>query len=338
MSPDAPFIQKMPKLELHVHLEGSIKPETVLALAKRNGVPLPATDVEGLKRWYEFRDFPHFVEVYVAVSKCIKSPEDLEFLTREFLQGQANQNILYTEATYTACTIERFCGIPVDEQIDAINRAILWGAKTLDTRMQLILDIVRGDSPERAMEVASWVKKWLGNGVCGLGLAGFENRGTKVYAEVFDTARSWGLPVAAHAGETEGAWSIDETLDVTGAKRIGHGVRALESPQTISRLRDEGVTLEVCPTSNLCLGVFTLLRDHPIQRLIDSGLKVTINSDDPPMFGTSLTEEFLRCAELFDWDHDALGDLYRHAVEAAFLDQGSKDQLLAAWQSSVPAG
>lgn len=328
----------MPKVELHVHFEGSIRPETVLQLARKNGASLPADTVEGLRQWYEFRDFAHFVEVYVAVTKCIRDAEDLEFIARELLQGQADQNVLYTEATFSACTIEKYCRIPVKDQIEAINRGIAWGRTDLGVDMQLVLDIVRGDSLERAMEVVSWVSEWHGNGVCALGIAGFENRGTLPYRDAFSEAKRLGLPVTAHAGETQGAWSVSETLDVTGARRIGHGVRAIEDPSVVRRLVEEEIVLEVCPSSNVCLGVFPSLEEHPIQRLMDSGVKVTLNSDDPPMFGSSINEEWQRCTEVFGWGMDTAADLYETAVTAAFLDESAKRGLRNHWKSAVSIG
>ena len=135
---------RMPKVELHVHLEGSIRPETVLQLARRNHIALPADTVDGLRDWYRFRDFPHFVQVYVAVSKTIKTADDIELITREFLEGQAAQNILHSEVTYTACTIEKYNGIPWDQQIEALNRARAYGEKDLGVTMGLILDIEIG--------------------------------------------------------------------------------------------------------------------------------------------------------------------------------------------------
>lgn len=327
MSLSVDAIQALPKVELHVHLEGSIRPETVLALAKRNGSSLPTNSLEGLNEWYRFRDFPHFVEVYVAISKCIKNPEDIEFIATEFLDGQAKQNVLYTEVTYTASTIARHCGIPFDEQMDALRQARAKAQVNHGIDAQFIVDIVRGDTPDGAAEVASWVEQTLGNGVCALGLAGFESRGTQVYREVFDHAKAKGIPVTAHAGETEGAWSIEETLDVTGARRIGHGVRALESPSTVARLIREGVTLEVCPTSNVCLGVVPSFAEHPLPKLVEAGITVTLNSDDPPMFGTSLSEEYHRCASTFGWHYPAFLQVTHAAISAAFLPSEAKQNL-----------
>lgn len=317
----------MPKVELHVHLEGSIRPETVLQLAAKNGVSLPANDLVGLKEWYRFQNFPHFVKIYVGVSDCIRSTEDIEFIAKEFLLGQATQNILYSEVTYTACTIEKRCGIPVDEQLDALRSALDWGKKALDVEAQFVLDIVRGDTPERAAQVLDWVSDNLGKGVCALGLAGFESLGTKVFADVFGEAKRRGVPVTAHAGETEGAWSIQETWELTGAPRIGHGVRILEDPELVSEFIRQGMVLEVCPTSNVCLGVFPSLEMHTLPELMEAGLAVTLNSDDPPMFGTTLTDEWIRCSEVFDWDDEVAQQLTEAAIDASFLPDSAKQAL-----------
>ncbi len=308
----------MRKTELHVHLEGSIRPETVLHLAEKNGIELPVHSLEEISDWYRFRDFPHFVEVYVGVTKCIKDAADLEFIAKQFFEGQARQNITYSEATYTASTVEKYCGIPFDEQLDALNRARNWAHSELGVEGSFILDIVRGQTADEALRTVAWVRDSLGNGVCALGIAGFESRGTKQYAEVFQEAKHCNLPVTAHAGETEGAWSIWETLEVTGCRRIGHGVRALEDPSLVKHLVDEKILLEICPTSNLRLGVFPTLADHPVQELRAAGVKVTLNSDDPPMFGTTLTAEMISCAEAFDWTLADLQGMTANADQARF--------------------
>jgi adenosine deaminase len=323
MPVDEVALRSMPKIELHVHFEGSIRPETVLELSRRNNVPLPAHDLDALRDWYRFRDFAHFVDVYIAITKCIKTADDLEFIAREFLQCQSDQNVKYSEVTFTVATIEKYCGIPVDEQIEAVNRARLWGEHELGVEMQLILDIVRGDSPERAMQVVNWVAEWLGRGVCALGIAGFEDRGTTQYADCFVEARRLGLPVTAHAGETQGAWSVRETLDVTQCGRIGHGVRSIEDPDLIRRLVDEQIVLEVCPTSNVCVGGVKSIEDHPIQRLIDAGVRVTLNSDDPPMFNTTLTDEWIKCTRAFGWEQATVDQLTETARAAAFVQTNS---------------
>lgn len=164
----------MPKVELHVHLEGSIQPATLLALAERNGVALPATTEAELRAWYTFRDFPHFIEVYVAVSRCIRTADDLELIGRAFLAGQAAQNVLYSEVTFTALTHARNYGLPFGEQLAALNRARRWAEADLGVTMGLIIDIPREVPPELGLEVAEWVIGAHGDGVVALGLGGDE--------------------------------------------------------------------------------------------------------------------------------------------------------------------
>lgn len=318
----------MPKVELHVHLEGSIRPETVLKLAQRNGVSLPADSVEGLEAWYAFRDFPHFVEVYVAVTKCVKTPDDLELIMREFLEGQRAQNILHSEVTYTASTVEKHCGIAWESQHEALLRAMRWGEESLGTTCGLILDIVRGDPVERAMEVAEWATG--AEGVVALGLAGEERLGTLPYAPAVALAAERGLPWIPHAGETTGPETIRECLQIGAPRRIGHGVRAVEDPRLVAELRDRAIPLEVCPTSNVALGVFPSLAAHPLPSLMDEGVVVTINSDDPPMFGTTLSDEFARCAEAFELDADILYSLTMNAVNAALVSDARRAELRTA--------
>jgi len=318
--------EKMPKVELHVHLEGSTRPETLLRLAERNGVILPANDTESIRNWYQFRDFPHFVEVYVQTSKCIRTPEDIELLATEFIAEQVRQNVLYSEVTFTASTIEKYAGIPWNEQIDALNRARA-AAGAQGENCQFIIDIVRGDPVEKAEQVLEWVAGHLGNGVCALGLAGEERLGTAVYAEVFMEAQRRGVPVVAHAGETVGPESIRECLELAKAVRIGHGVRCLEDPALTKELVEQQIHLEVCPSSNVCLGVFPSLAEHPLPRMLDEGLNVSVNSDDPPMFSTSLTDEWDRVAREFDFSADIAFSILQNSINAALISPDRKATL-----------
>jgi len=324
------FCLRMPKVELHVHLEGSIRPETVLKLSERNKVELPANTLEGLKDWYRFRDFPHFVEIYVAVSKCIKTPDDIELIAREFLEGQAAQNVLHSEATYSATTIEKHNNISWPDQHAALKRAIAYGKKELGVSVNFILDIVRGDPAERGLELAQWVVGAHGDGVCALGIAGIEGIcPTARYADAFALAHDAGVPVIPHAGETRGAESVAEALRDTNPVRIGHGVRCLEDPAVVRELLEKQIPLEVNPTSNVCLGVVPSLEEHPLPRLMDEGLYVTINSDDPPMFGTTITDEFYRCADTFGFNQDILWSLSLNAANAALISTDEKRALIA---------
>ena len=328
--PDKESLLKMSKVELHVHLEGSIRPETLLKLAERHNIQLPASDLEGLRNWYRFQNFRHFVEVYVAISKCLKTPEDLELVAREFLEGQAEQNILHTEATFTAATIETHVGIPFEEQMSALRSALEYGLDALGISCSFILDIVRGMSVDRANEVAQWCVDHHQNGVCALGIAGEEHLGTAIYKEAFDFARKHSVPVIAHAGETCGPEVIWDSLKYADSVRIGHGVRCLEDPKLVEHLRETQTPLEVCPSSNVCLGVFPSWEEHPLKKLIDAGLYVTVNSDDPPMFNTTLTQEFERVCNTFGFSLEDCQELSRRAAAASLLPKDQKAKLLEA--------
>jgi adenosine deaminase len=321
------FFKKIPKVELHVHLEGSVRPETVLKLSRRHGITLPADSVEGLQEWYRFKDFRHFVEIYLAITKCIRTPEDLELVAREFLEGQAAQNIKHSEVTYTASTVASYLNISWPDQHKALLSAMKYGEKELGVTAGIILDIVRGCSVEKAIEVAEWAT--TSEGVTALGLAGEEWRGTAQYEPAFQLAKSRGLPIIPHAGETVGPESVWETLKYTDPLRIGHGVRSIEDPRLVRELAARQIPLEVCPTSNVALGVYPSLAEHPLPKLLDEGVYVTLNSDDPPMFNTTLTDEFERCATTFDFNEDIVWTLCLNAARAAVLPDDRKNELIA---------
>ena len=322
-------IVTMPKVELHVHLEGSVRPETLLKLARKNGIKLPADTVEGLAKWYQFINFPHFVDIYVAISECMQTPDDIELVTREFLEGQAAQNILYTEATYTAYTHLHQKGLAFADQLAAINRARAWGERELGVKLNLIIDIAREVTPEQGLLTAEMAIEGHGNGVVALGLGGYEvGHPVEKHTVSLDRAYEAGVPCILHAGETGGADSIWGALRVGRSQRIGHGVRCLEDATLVDELRERQIPLEVCPSSNICLGVAPSLKAHPLPRLMAEGLYVTLNSDDPPMFNTTLTREFQICSEAFGWTEETLHQLTLNAARAALLPEGEKQALL----------
>ncbi len=318
------FIRRMPKVELHVHLEGSIQPETLLKLAKRNKVTLPAQTVEGLNEWYQFSGFDHFIEVYLAISSCIRSADDLELITMEFIRDRANQNIRYSEVIYTPYT--HLPHIPLDDQIAAINQARFAGEKELGIRINLAPDISRERRPiEDSQMIARWAVQNRENGITSLGLGGPEvNNPPELFEETFKIAQSAGLPATPHAGETEGPASIWGALRTLNAVRIGHGVRCLEDPSLVTYLREKQIPLEVCPSSNVCLKVAPSLAQHPLPALMEAGLFVTINSDDPPMFNTNLTEEYLRITDQFGFTLDSIKQFIFNGIEASLLPQVEK--------------
>jgi adenosine deaminase len=315
----------MPKIELHVHMEGSIRPETLLKLAARHQIKLPADNVKGLREWYTFTDFAHFIEIYRYFARCLRTPDDIELLAREFLIGQANQNIRYSEVTFTPYNQFHANGMGFTEQLAAINRARAWGEKELNTRMGLVIDIPREISPEEGLRVADWAIEGYGNGVVAFGLGGDESGNPpEKFSAAFAKVRAAGLPSVPHAGETQGPPSIWGALNALGAQRIGHGVRCLDDPDLVKVLRDRQIPLEVCPSSNVCLKVVPDLASHPLPRLLEEGLFVTLNSDDPPMFNTSLTEEYQRVSETFGFDPNQLKQFVFNAINASVLPEDEK--------------
>jgi len=319
----------MPKVELHVHLEGSIRPETLLDLAARNGVRLPARSGEELREWYAFESFDHFIEVYVAAAGCIRTPDDVERITADFLAGQAEQNVLHSEVTYTASTQRMLSGMPLDDQLAAINRAREAAHREHGVTMSLTIDYPRNLDPDEFVGVAEWAVENMSRGITALGLGGPEaGYPSERFRRAFEVAREAGLPSVPHAGETGGPESIRGALRDLNAVRIGHGVRCLEDPDLVAELRERRIPLEVCPTSNVCLKVVPSFQAHPLPRLLDEGLYVTLNSDDPPMFGTTLTDEYLKSANAFGLGAAEVEDLVLKAAEAALLAETEKKDLV----------
>ncbi|NLF51104.1 MAG: adenosine deaminase [Leptolinea sp.] len=318
------FICRMPKVELHVHLEGSIQPATLLKLAKRNNVSLPAHTVEGLHKWYEFSGFDHFIEVYFAICSCIRSADDLELITNEFIKDRADQNIRYSEVIFTPFT--HLPHIPLDDQLAAINRARKSGEEQYGIRINMAPDISRERRPiEDSQVIARWAVKNRDNGITSLGLGGPEvNNPPELFEETFKIITEANFPATPHAGETEGPASIWGALRTLNAVRIGHGVRCLEDPTLVEFLREKQIPLEVCPSSNVCLKVAPSLAQHPLPALMEAGLFVTINSDDPPMFNTNLTEEYLRITDQIGFKLDSIKQFIFNGIEASLIPQAEK--------------
>jgi aminodeoxyfutalosine deaminase len=319
---------------LHVHLEGAVRPETLLKLASRHHVALPAEDVAGLRKWYTFRDFNHFIDIYMTISSCLRTAHDIELIAREFLIGQAEQNILYSEATFTPFNQYMNNQLGFHEQMDAVNCARAWAERELGVRMGVIMDIPRTVPPEDGLTIADWAIDCYGDGLIALGLGGPEvDNPPEKYQAAFDRVRAAGLPCILHAGETVGPPSIWSAIRVADTQRIGHGVRAIEDPELVTYLRKTQLPLEVCPTSNVCLKVYPSLEEHSLPELMAQGLYVTINSDDPPMFNTTLTDEFLVGARTYGWDKSVIRQLVLNAAQVTLLPESEKADMVQAFST-----
>lgn len=331
-----PFLLRLPKVELHVHLEGSMRPALLFGLARRHGIDLPASDEAGLHEWFRFRDFEHFVQVYLTCSAALREPEDFQALALDVMAGQAAQNVLYTEAHFTISTHMANGGNGA-EILDALAEAVEEGEKRHGVRLRLIPDIVRNVAVERADWTLEWALAGRERGVVvALGLSGIESRfPNEPFREHFAEAERQGLHRVAHAGEHAGPESIRSVLEVALAERIGHGVRAVEDPALVRQLAESRVPLEVCPSSNRCLGVVADLASHPFDRLYRAGVALSVNSDDPPFFDTTLAGEYLRLHETFGYTAGELAGLALGAVGHAFLDDGEREELAGRFRREI---
>jgi aminodeoxyfutalosine deaminase len=325
------FIRRMPKAEIHVHLEGSVRPATLLELARRNGVQPPAGDEAGLREFFRFRDFPHFIEVYIAVCSCLRTPEDFTTIVRELGEDAAAQNIRYLEIHFNPETNVRKRGLDFHQMLAGMNRGRAEARERWGVEMRWIADGVRDSetSPYSVTQTVDWIAPLSADdGVVALGLGGNEvGYPPTPFVADFARAREAGLHTVAHAGETTGHATICDSLDFLGVERIGHGVRAVENLVLVERLARDRIPLELCPTSNLCTGVVTSFADHPFRALDEAGVLVTVNSDDPPLFGTTLTDEFLVLARHWGYDADGVQRIALNAVDAAFLSKEEKAQM-----------
>ncbi len=261
-------LNAMPKIELHVHLEGAVEPATIWEMSQRNGVALPAASLAEWQTFFEFRDFDHFLQVYIASARCMQTPQDFALMTERFLQNQARMNVRYTEAFLSASFFVNT--MPLDELIDALQAGAQAGEKKYGSRVRFIPDISR-HQPDTASAVLNFVLEgWRRGLFIGLGLGGPEQGyPPELYEEVYAEARRQGLHVVAHAGETAGPQSVWGALDSLQAERIGHGVRSLEDPALMEVLRERQIPLEVSPVSNYRLKVVPADQPHPIRSLVD---------------------------------------------------------------------
>ncbi|MBU0702367.1 MAG: adenosine deaminase [Chloroflexi bacterium] len=327
------FARRMPKVELHVHLEGSIRPATLLQLARRNSVSLPAQDVEGLRDFYRFRDFSHFVEVYVTITRCLHTPDDYRLIAYEFGADCARQHVRYAEVTFTIATNTKYTGLPWQAILEGLNRGRDQARAEFGVDWGWVFDICRNDpdTQDRVVEIALAARD---EGVVALGLGGPEaGFPPQLFEQSFERARQAGLPSVPHAGEMAGPESVWAALRVLHADRLGHGVRSVEDPALVEYLRERQVVLEVCPTSNVCLGVYPDYGSHPLRRLWDAGLLITVNSDDPPMFGADLNQEYEVLVDHFGFSADELEQVSLNGLRASFLPPAEKARLEAEFRA-----
>lgn len=333
------YLRAVPKAELHVHLEGTIRPRTLLTLASRNKVDLPASTPEELAEWFAFRDFDHFIQVYVTVTRCLRTAEDYELVTVEFARELAGQGARYAEVTFTPST-QDFLGVPHETYFSGITRGRERALREFGVEIAWIFDIVRGPPMIGKYEdyTVGVAIEGMSDGVVALGLAGKESDGApERFAPWFDRARAAGLRSAPHAGETVGPESVWGAIRALGADRIGHGVRAIEDPALVEHLASHGIPIEVNPTSNVLLGVYPSMEEHPLARLREAGVIVTVNSDDPALFNTTINDEIALLAGAFDLGIETIDEILLAAVRHSFAAPEKKRRLEIEFKNEMTA-
>ncbi|THD81596.1 adenosine deaminase [Aliigemmobacter aestuarii] len=313
----------MPKLELHLHLEGAAPPAFIRGLAQEKKIDISGIFDEAGN--YRYKDFWDFLKVYEAATSVLTSPSDYARLTRAVLEESAASGVIYSECFLSP----DFCGGrdlgAWREYLHAIREAADQAERQDGIILRGIITCIRHFGPEKARETAVCAAETAGDWIVGFGIAGDEKAGKpRDFLWSFDCAREAGLRLTAHAGEWGGPDSVRDALNDLRVERIGHGVRAIEDLVLVDELAERGTVLEVCPGSNIALGIYPTWRAHPIGQLYDRGVKVTVSTDDPPFFHTTMTREYDRLADAFDWDAGVFETLSRTALDAAFCDSKTK--------------
>lgn len=316
------------KAELHVHLEGTITPHLAQQLAKRNHLEIPAGLIAPTHDHYLSNDFLHFLQVYDTLAALIKTPRDYYDITFDYLRERALEDAIYVEMMYSPDHAEQATGIPSIESLQAIQQAVEDAEEKFGIMGRVIVTAVRHFGEEACIRVANEIRRQSVPCVVGFGLGGDEiHFPPKLFKRSFAIAHDAGLQCTAHAGEFADASGIIEAIENLRITRVGHGVNAYCSPDTIALLKERNIALELCPSSNIKLGLFPDFQHHPFPKLLESGLMVSLNSDDPPFMKTTLGEEYHRTQIAYGYSDDVMRSITAMAIDAAFVDAATKEKL-----------
>jgi aminodeoxyfutalosine deaminase len=332
------LIGRLPKVELHLHLEGSVRGETLLELARAKGRLRRETEdwiAQRIRRRFRYSGFKEFLNAFKLVALLLETPSDYALVTSRLVEWLAVQNVKYAEIILSAGVL-----LWKKQSVPAVFEACAQAAREtgsrLGVRVNWIFDAVRQFGVGDARAVLGWATRFRTAGVVAFGLGGDEQAGPPDhFVTVYREARDLGLHATAHAGETAGPESIRRSVELLGVERIGHGLTAAQDKGVMGFLRDRSIPLEVCPTSNVCTGLLARLQDHPLPKFLRSGLVVTLNSDDPAMFGTSLEGEFVFAARTFGLDAADILRLSENGIRSAFLPESERENLLTQLNEAV---
>ncbi len=312
-----------PKIELHVHLEGTVRPATLLEIARRNDYPLPAATVEGLQELYAFRDFRHFIEIWVLTTNALRTEADFRQTVVDYAEEAASHGAVYLEGIFSPAERVRR-GVAWEVIFEGVCAGAQEARERHGVEVRLTPDIPRGFTQEEARATVEWAARHRERGVVGVGLGGLEAEfPPEPYENVFRLAKSLGLGSVPHAGEVAGAASVRGALEALGADRLRHGIRAVEDPGLVRELAGRGTVLDVCPLSNLRTGVVASLAEHPLPRLAAAGVRCSISTDDPAMFDTDLSRD-CEAATALGLEPRAF---YEAGVAGALCDEKTRSRL-----------
>ncbi|HUY15613.1 MAG TPA: adenosine deaminase [Terriglobia bacterium] len=336
-----PFIRHLPKVELHVHLEGSLRPSTLRQLAARN-----KRETSELEMWikarekskFRYGDFQGFIEAFKFTVMLLEEPKDYGFAAARLFEELASQQVRYVEVTLSAGVV-LWRKQPLELVFEAVEQATQEAGKRWGIRTQWIFDAVRQFGVDPAREVLGWARRFRNRGVVAFGIGGDERQGpAELFVDVYREARECGLRRTAHAGETDGPESVLRAVNLLGAERIGHGLAAAADEKVMALLAQRQVPLEVCVTSNVSTGVLERFGSHPLRQLLRAGVPLTLNSDDPGLFDTSLQREMLLAAAHFSLRKDEVVQLCRNAIQFSFLPTGEKNVLTTELETAAGEG
>jgi aminodeoxyfutalosine deaminase len=312
-----------PKIELHVHLEGTVRPSTLLEIARRNDVSLPADTVEGLADLYRFRDFAHFIEVWVMTTGALRTADDFRQVVTDYAREAAEHGAVYVEGIFSPAE-PAARGVPWEVAFEGYCDGAQEARELHGVEIRLTPDIPRGFSLEAALTTARYAVRYRERGVVGIGLGGLEAEfPPEPYADAFELARAGGISSVPHAGEVAGIASIRGALEALGADRIRHGIRAVDDPAMVRELAGRGTVLDVCPISNLRTGAVSSLAEHPLPQLVGAGVRCSLSTDDPAMFDTDLSREYDAATGL----GLSPRGFYEAGVDGALCDEQTRESL-----------
>jgi len=319
-------IRALPKLEQHIHIVGSTRPETLLWLVEQSGVDFPCRSLEDVRRYFQYSDFDHFISVYSTVNDLITDEHQLERIAYEMLEMESSCNVKHVEAIFSTYDHVRR-GLDHGLMLDALNRGIRRAYEKFGVGCTIRIDLVRNYGPAIGNDVLDMIEKNSTN-IVAVDLGGSEEGfPPKPYEQVYKRAKDMGLHLVAHAGEASGPASIRDAVRYLKVERIGHGVAAMKDPDLSNYLRENSITIEMCPVSNVRTCVVPSIRKHPIRSFFDDGLSVTVNSDDPSMFGTDMNYEYIQLHRELGFTVPELFKLSLNAVESSFMPTDKKEHM-----------